>query len=128
MSKNIKNVPTSDYLAVVETVNAYVEGVRQGNPEKVSEAFRDDATMYGFTDGSLVGGPISNLYSFVKTSGEAPNVIARVDILGIAPTIAVARVDMENDAVGADYTDFHTLLKQDGEWKIVGKVYHQYEK
>lgn len=56
MSKNIKAVPTADYQAVTETAGRYVEGLRTGNAETVSEAFHKDAVMYGFTNGSLLGG------------------------------------------------------------------------
>lgn len=128
MPKNLKVVPTEEYDQIVATVQKYVEGLRVGSPEGVSEAFHEDATMYGFTDGQLLGGPIKNLYDFVAENGTAPDVKTRVDVIGITQTTAVVKVDMENDAIGADYTDFHTLLKQDGEWKIIAKVYHQYEK
>jgi hypothetical protein len=39
----------------------------------------------------------------------------------------VVRVDMEKDALGANYTDFHTLIKLDGNWHIIAKVYHTYK-
>lgn len=85
--------------------------------------------MYGFSaDGKLLGGPISNLWTFMETYGPAPNIIARNDIISITPTTAVVKVDMENDAAGNDYTDNHTLLKQDGKWLIIAKVFHTYQK
>jgi hypothetical protein len=127
MPSNIKVVPTQDYDDVVAAVAKYVEGLRVGNPERVAQAFHKDAVMYGFTNGELLGGPISNLYEFVRTNGDAPAIKTRLDVIGITPTTAVVRVDMERDAIEADYTDFHTLLKQDGEWKVIAKVYHQYE-
>ena len=34
---------------------------------------------------------------------------------------------MEGDAVGADYTDFHTLIKPGETWRIAAKVYYVYE-
>ena len=83
--------------------------------------------MYGFTNGTKLGGTIRNLYDFVKTNGSAPNIKTRLDVLAITPTTAVVRVDMEGDAIGADYTDFHTLLKEEGSWKVIAKVYHQYD-
>ncbi len=49
-------------------------------------------------------------------------------MLAITPTTAVVRVDMEKDAIGADYTDFHTLIKLDGAWRIIAKTYHMYER
>ena len=127
MSKNIKTVPTQDYEEVVATVAKYVEGLRVGSIDGVSKAFHKDAVMYGFTNGDLLGGPIKNLYDFVKKNGAAPDIQTRLDVLAITPTTAVVRVDMEKDAIGADYTDFHTLIKLDGTWCIIAKVYHMYE-
>ena len=51
----------------------------------------------------------------------------RLDVLAITPTTAVVRVNMEGDAIGADYTDFHTLIKLGDTWPIVAKVYHMCE-
>ncbi|KQV75439.1 hypothetical protein ASC61_10730 [Aeromicrobium sp. Root344] len=127
MTTNIKVVPTQEYDDVVAAVAQYVDGLRVGSADDVARAFHQDAVMYGFTNGELLGGPISNLYDFVSSNGDAPSIKTRLDVIGITPTTAVVRVDMESDAIGADYTDFHTLLKQDGAWKVIAKVYHQYE-
>jgi hypothetical protein len=124
---NIKTVPTQDFEDVVATVARYVEGLRVGKVSGLSQAFHKDAVMYGFTNGELLGGPIKNLYEFVEKNGSAPNIKTRLDVLAITSTTAVVRVDMENDAIGADYTDFHTLIKVDGTWLIIAKVYHMYE-
>jgi hypothetical protein len=51
----------------------------------------------------------------------------RIDVLAITPTTAVVRVDMERDAIGDDYTDFHTLIKLDGTWQIIAKGFPMYE-
>lgn len=83
--------------------------------------------MYGFTNGKLLGGSITNLFDFVRSNGKAPDITTRLDVLAITPTTAVVRVDMENDAIGADYNDYLTLIKIDGSWKVIAKVYHQFE-
>ncbi len=72
MSKNIKTVPTQDYADVVATVTKYVEGLRVGNVAELGEAFHQDAVMYGFTNGELLGGPIKNLYDFVADQRHCP--------------------------------------------------------
>ncbi|MHC2108885.1 nuclear transport factor 2 family protein [Methylobacterium sp. CM6246] len=126
MSNNSKAVATQDFDAVVAAVQRYVDGMQTGDPKTTAKAFHDDAVMYGFAGGTLLGGPISNLYDYVEKSGKAPNMRTRIDVLAITPTTAVARVDMENDANGADYTDFHTLIKQDGQWKVIAKLFHQH--
>lgn len=127
MSKNIKSVPTSDYAAVIAVAQKYVDGLRIGSVEGVTSAFHKDAVMYGFTNGELMGGPISNLFEFVKKNGKAPDITTHLDVLAITPTTAVVRVDMEKDAIGADYNDYLTLIKMDGDWQVIAKVYHQFE-
>ena len=127
MSKNIKVVPTAEYDAVIATANQYVEGLRIGSAQGVAQAFHKEAVMYGFTNGELLGGPIKNLFDFVEKNGAAPEISTRLDVLAITPTTAVVRVDMETDAIGADYNDYLTLIKIDGAWKVIAKVYHQFE-
>ncbi|MVW86902.1 nuclear transport factor 2 family protein [Pseudomonas sp. PB101] len=127
MSKNVKAVATSEYNAVIAVAEKYVDGLRTGSPERLEEAFHQEAVMYGFTNGELLGGSISNLYEFVRDNGKAPNITTRLDVLAITPSTAVVRVDMEQDAIGADYNDYLTLIRIDGAWKVIAKVYHQFQ-
>ena len=126
MPKNIKVVSTSDYDEVIKAADKYVYGLRTGSSGAVAQAFHKDAVMYGFTNGELLGGPIRNLYDFVDKNGKAPNISTRLDVLAITPTTAVVRVDMEQDAIGADYNDFLTFIKLDGRWQVIAKVFHQF--
>ena len=129
MSKNItRPCPPRTYEEVVSRLSRNMSrGCASAAPRASREAFHKDAVMYGFTNGELLGGPIKNLYDFVEQNGTAPDIKTRLDVLAITPTTAVVRVDMEKDAIGADYTDFHTLIKLDGTWHIIAKVYHMYE-
>ncbi|MDT3313521.1 nuclear transport factor 2 family protein [Pseudomonas sp. rhizo66] len=127
MSNNIKAVPTAEYTAVIATANQYVEGLRIGDAQGVAQAFHKEAVMYGFTNGELLGGPIKNLFDFVEKNGAAPHISTRLDVLAITPTTAIVRVDLETDAIGADYNDYLTLIKIGGTWKVIAKVYHQFE-
>ena len=72
--------------------------------------------MYGFTNGELLGGPMKNHYDFVEKNGTGPDIKTRLDVLAISPTTPVVRVDMEKDAIGVDYTNFHTLIKLNYTW------------
>ena len=127
MSKNIKTVATAEYDAVIAVAQHYVDSLRIGNVEGLAQAFHKDAIMYGFTNGELLGGPISNLFGFVEQHGKAPDITTRLDVLAITPTTAVVRVDMETDAIGADYNDYLTLIRIAGAWQVIAKVYHQFE-
>ena len=44
MSKNIKAVATSEYNAVIAVAEKYVDGLRIGSPERLEEAFHEQAT------------------------------------------------------------------------------------
>ncbi|MDI9894539.1 nuclear transport factor 2 family protein [Rhodococcus sp. IEGM 1381] len=126
-TKNVKIVPTADYDEIVSVVAHYENGLEAGNWDTITKAFDDDAIMYGYTGDDLTSGTYKNLEAYVQQFGAAPNGHTRVDILGITPTSAVVRIDMEGAADGTSYTDFHTLLKKDGRWTIIAKVFHQYE-
>ncbi|CAM1505798.1 Fc.00g114350.m01.CDS01 [Cosmosporella sp. VM-42] len=128
MSQNM-TIPTSEYDEITRVVqDYYIEGLRAGSTATITKSFHKDAIMYGFTlDGTLLSGPIKNLYDIVDQYGDAPKLKTRVDILNITPTTALIKVEMENGTGGFDYTDFHTMMKFDGQWKIITKVFHTYK-
>lgn len=125
-STNIKVVPTADYAAVKDALNGYLEGLASGTFSRIADSFYDDATMHGFTAAGLTEGSYKNLDPYLQQFGAGPECVTHLDVLAITPSTAVVRIDMENAADGTDYTDFHTLLKQDGQWKVIAKVFHQY--
>ncbi|WP_028403119.1 nuclear transport factor 2 family protein [Ectobacillus panaciterrae] len=114
-----------DHDQIIEAINKYVDGVTSGKSEVMKPAFHKDAIMYGFEVDGLVEGSIQNLYDFVDQAGSAQNLQARIDILDVEGTVASARIALEN-AHGATYTDFHQLLKIDGEWKVISKLFHRH--
>lgn len=113
MTKNMKTVSTQDYEEVVSTVARYIEGLRVGSADGVAKAFHKDAIMYGFAKGELFGGPIKNLYDFVETNARARHQDADRRA-GDHAYDGGGAVDMEKDAIAADYTDFHSLIKLEG--------------
>lgn len=93
---NTKVVSVDDYNAVLEAAHNYVEGLRTGDADTVAKAFHKEAIMYGLAGGkTLLGGPIGNLYDFVRRNGSAPEIKTHMDVLAITPTTAVVRIDME---------------------------------
>lgn len=113
-----------DYEQIAEVIGKYVEGLVIGKKEVMQPAFHEDATMYGYNSNGFLGGPIQNLWDFVDEAGPAPDLKSRIDILDVEETIASVRISLENDAYGESYTDYHQLLKVDGEWKVMGKLFH----
>lgn len=114
-----------DYQAIVAVLNQYNAGGAQADSSIMRPAFSSQATIFGVDgDDKLTGGPIEGLFEIIdsafRPSPQAQAAIVRVDIVG---TAASARVDTD-DISGFRFTDFFNLLKVQGEWSIVSKIYH----
>ncbi|EPJ78375.1 MULTISPECIES: nuclear transport factor 2 family protein [Pseudomonas] len=115
-----------DYQAIVEVLNKYNEGCKQAKSGIMKPAFSEQATIFGVdVEGKLVGGPIQGLFDAIdnppfRPSPEAQSVFVSIDIVS---TAASARIDT-NDVSGFSFTDFFNLLKIEGKWTVVSKIYH----
>jgi hypothetical protein len=125
-NKNINSV--QDYDDVLAVVQGYVEGLKTGNVEQLKKTFYKDAVMYGHLPEGLLEGSIENLYTYVEKFGSASNIKTNLTVLHKTPTTAIVRIEMESDAANEDFTDYHSLIKMDGEWKVVAKLFHLYTK
>lgn len=113
-----------DYQEIKEVVMQYVNGCATGDVELTKKAFHKDAIMYGYLNGELSAGSIENLYAAVGQLGAATETKAEVDVMEVVGTAATVRVVLENWH-GLSFTDFHSLVKIDGKWIIVAKIFHQ---
>ncbi|WP_439862617.1 nuclear transport factor 2 family protein [Pseudomonas antarctica] len=114
-----------DYNAIVAVLNLYNEGGKHADASLMKPAFNEQATLFGVgADGQLTGGPIQQLFDTIdsafRPSPQAKGAIVNVDIVG---TAASARIDT-NDISGFCFTDFFNLLKVNGQWTVVSKIYH----
>ncbi|GAB7543101.1 nuclear transport factor 2 family protein [Cupriavidus sp. 8B] len=114
-----------EYNAIVEVLNKYNDGGKKADSSVMKPAFSEQATIFGVdADNKLTGGPIQGLFDTIdsafRPSPEAQGVIVNVDIVG---TAASARIDT-NDISGFCFTDFFNLLKVEGKWTVVSKIYH----
>ena len=121
------NKPTyvHEYQAINEVLNQYIEGCKQAKSSIMKLAFSKQATMFSVDDdGQLAGGAIPILFDGIDNgftpSPDAQAAITRIEIVGSA---ASARIDA-NDMSGISFTDFFHLLKVDGEWTVVSKIFH----
>ena len=115
----------SEYEAVEKAAMLFVKSVGSGDSAPARELFYDEAVMFGYLDGKLEHGPIQNLYDNIDSVGADPSYRARIDVLCIEETVAIVRVLEDNWGGRIDFSDFLLLIKMDGEWKGVAKVYNQ---
>lgn len=115
-----------DYQAIRAVIQHYIDGARTGKGELMRPAFHNDATIYGYVGDDLFAGPIQGLYDWNDENGPAPDiqsVIASIDIYG---TVATVRLESDN-WTGLRFTDLFNLLKTDGRWQIMNKVFHLHQ-
>ena len=82
-----------------------------------------DATIFGYAGPELFAGPIQKLFDWNDQNGPAAGLQANLASVDITGTIATARLELDN-WTGHQFTDMFTLLKMDGEWKIISKVFY----
>lgn len=111
----------ADREAVEKPLKMYFSG----DPEQLKQAFHPGATMFFARNDSLIAVPIPEYIARVAASraqGGAPpqrtERIAQVDITG---TSAVARLELEYPQ--QKITDYMSLVKYGGEWRIVNKIF-----
>jgi len=112
-----------DKAAIERTMQTYVDGALSGRSGDLKSAFHDNATIHGYVGPDLFAGPIQMFYDWHDDNGAAANLQARIVAIDIEGSIATVRQELD-DWTGHKFTDMFTLLKTDGEWKIVSKVFY----
>ncbi len=113
----------SDHDDITQTVQHYVDGAKSGKGDVMKRAFHKDAMIFGYTGPDLMADPIQNLFDWNDSNGPAPDIKVLDTKIDVADTVATVRLELD-DWTGHRFTDMFTLLKVDGEWKIVNKVFH----
>lgn len=120
-----KYANVEDYKAVYEVLYKYCDEGCVANIAEVKKAFHEKAVMNGYAgNGNYVFGSIQALYELYEQIGGS-NKNFHVDVLDIAGNIAIGKCVIKNWH-GHDYVDYHELIKENGEWKIIAKVYNQF--
>ncbi len=113
----------SEYDVIANVVQHYIDGAKSGRGDDMKPAFHEDATVYGYTGADLFGGPIQQLFAWNDENGPATELQVRIVSIDVVGTVATVRLELDN-WTGSRFTDMFTLLKVDGEWKIMNKVFH----
>ena len=116
----------SDHEAITRTIKIYVEGGKSGRGADMKPAFHQGATIFGYVGDDLLAGPIQLLFDWNDQNGPATELQAQIANIDVFETVATARLELDN-WTGHRFTDLFTLLKVDGEWKIISKVFHMHQ-
>jgi len=117
------NTKVSEYEMIGKVVQHYIDGAKSGRGDEMKPAFHKDATVFGYVGNDLFAGPIQQLFAWNNKNGPATGLQSRIASIDLIDTVATVRLELDN-WTGHRFTDLFTLLKVDGEWKIMNKVFH----
>ncbi|MEQ1604320.1 MAG: nuclear transport factor 2 family protein [Pyrinomonadaceae bacterium] len=123
----LAHAQTSEMDAVKIPLENYIKAHATGDPEFARKAFHTEGNMTFVRDGKYVTETFDAFIKRAFTGKPAADEdkrkdhrrIGKIEIVGNAAT---ATIILEYPAV--KFTDFMTLLKFNGEWKIVNKTFY----
>lgn len=118
----------SNVQDVLVTVQTYLDGLYEGDTKKLRQTFHEVSHLHSLADGKVSDLPLEDWCKLVegRASPKSQNFgrelerIVRVE--ESAPNCA--NVTLTCAVPGRFFTDHLSLLKADGRWQIVNKVFH----
>lgn len=117
-------IDPKEYDAALTALDTYCREGCAANIPAVKTVFHEKAVMNGCGGGEPpVFGPVEALYELFRQVGPTEGTY-RVDVLDITEATALGRCVIQGWH-GKDFVDYHEMMKVDGRWLIVAKVYCQ---
>lgn len=113
-----------DKKAVSVPIENYLRAHATGNPDFIRQAFHAETKVMSFANGKF-NQMSADEFAGVFKGNPAPDEAKRkrsFEILDVSGNAAIAKVTL--DYPNVKFTDYMTLLKIDGEWKIINKSFY----
>lgn len=114
------------FSEINRVVEQYLDGIHYGDPKKLQAAMHDDCRMITVSSGDYLNISMEDYFEIVRSraspfvSGENNiDCVTNISFLNSD----VATVNLECLVLGKFCKDALTLIKNDGHWKIISKVY-----
>lgn len=111
----------SDFEAIIDLLNEYFDGLYNGDVETLRRIFHDDAWLKGNGYRKTRDEWLDAVANRPIPRDEAMPFDFNIVSLEIIDNQAMAKVDVP--LLAAHFIDFLGLLKEDGAWKIVNKMF-----
>lgn len=116
---------SNDRELISETIKLYFDGMLQRDKAKLEKAFIPEARLIGYRGENFTLTTFET-WAEATSKGEARNPAEyKNEIVSIRVQGNAASVETELYWPGIYYYDFLTLMKIDGEWKIVNKSWSE---
>ncbi|MEM9820232.1 MAG: nuclear transport factor 2 family protein [Bacteroidota bacterium] len=113
----------SDIELISSTLMDYIEGSTDGQPERLKKAFHADLNLYSIKkDQSLSVWSGVNYIADTK-AGKPTGEDGKIISIDFENNAAVAKVEISHPKSKSTYIDYFMLLKIEGQWTIIHKMY-----
>ena len=115
-----------DRRAIEQTVQTYLDGLYEGDADKLASVFHETSALTYEQDGKLTVLPREQWLKWVRERGSPKSKgLARDDVILLVdqggPTTALVKVKCQIPP--RYFTDYLSLLKVDGRWVVAQKVF-----
>ncbi|MBT9317947.1 nuclear transport factor 2 family protein [Leptothoe spongobia] len=124
---HVDDQPAMGYSAIVEVIKKYYDALYRCDTELLSQVFHPSAQYFTASSGELLHLDMNTYFPIVEqrispeSLGEAYGFsIDSIEVVG--NVTALAR--MRSSLFSKDYIDLLALIKIDGKWQIISKVFH----
>ena len=120
-----RSVPSESETAAARIpLENYIQAHATGNGDFIRKASYSDAKVMAFREGKLLNLTVEEFASRFngKPAPDEQQRKRRIDTLDLTGNAGIAKIVL--DYPTATLTDYMSLLKVDGEWKIVNKVFY----
>lgn len=112
----------SEIEKITATLNDYIQGSTNGQPERLKKAFDKNLNLYYVRDGKLATWSGTDYIADTK-EGVPTGELGKIINIDFENDIAVAKVQITNPNGGTPYIDYFMLTKLESGWTIVHKMF-----
>jgi len=110
---------------IEQTIQNYFKGYQIAEAELIKKSFHEDVKLLSTTEGRLEITTLRDWLENLENRKLAGDIrIGELKIESIDQTVDTASVKLKIIFPHAEFTDYLSLLKLEGNWVIVGKIYH----
>lgn len=114
-----------DQAGVRAAVELYFQGHATGNGDFWRRAFHPEAKLFWVKDGAFAQRTLAEFIGGAagKPADDEAKRTRKITLIDVTGDSAVAKVELDYPAI--KFTDYLSLLKLDGKWVIVNKIFHR---
>lgn len=116
---------TKGSVMIDDVIQDYFKGYQQADGNLIRNAFHEDTRLMSVEDGKLDRTEMKDWLTSLearRSNGDIRK--GALEIQSIDTTDYAASVKVKISFPAFEFTDYLSLLKIDGKWLIVGKIYH----